>query len=93
MESTKRIRWNDLHWSKRASTALKKLNIEYLDELSTYTAIYLMGLDNFGNKTLKEVRHVLMQNGYYLSGENSKENIIERVNNIAIKVFKYVRAI
>lgn len=65
------------YFSTRTANCLKKQRIETIDELLSLSADDLLKIDNFGEKSLKEIREILAAEGMYLSGEKPKEETNE----------------
>ncbi|MFA6169463.1 MAG: DNA-directed RNA polymerase subunit alpha [Candidatus Margulisiibacteriota bacterium] len=62
----------DLEFSSRSLNCLKKAGIKTVGELMTYSEPELMKLDNFGEKSLTEVRARLSEYKLHLKGESGE---------------------
>lgn len=61
----------DLHLSVRARKALQLLNIQSLGDLASHTEAELMGIKNFGQTSLIEIREKLTEHGLSLRAIDS----------------------
>lgn len=72
----------DLEFSFRTSSVLQKHNIQYAWELAEKTEFDLLRLNNFGRKSLNEVKEVLQEKGLRLAmnlkGFNPNKKEMER---------------
>lgn len=86
MEQEKRILIDDAPFTIRAINAIRRLSINYLDEICHFTGLELLAHSQFGKHTLREVRKVLAMYGLALRGDiicdsESDKKLIQEIPN------------